>query len=102
MQGGPNMSHDTSHDIERISIDDLSQQALGRFFLRAALIILLALCVMEEFWASLALLMFVGGFSCSAFALLRNESPASPSLNFWDESVGHYAVFFLMKALGHI
>ena len=99
------MSHDTERiypDTERIALDDTSQMALWRFLVRSALIVFLALVIQEEFWQSLGFLLFIGGLSCSCAALWRRDSPNSHSLTYWDESVGHYAMFLGLRAFGQI
>jgi len=99
-QGVSRRRSSMSPDTERIAIDDVSQQVLRRFVVRSVVIVFLALIVQGEFWQSLALLLFVGGFICSCAALLKNEASDPHSLNYWDESVGHYAVLLFIKALG--
>lgn len=89
-----------SPDTERIFLDDTSREVLRRFFVRSLVIVLLALVVQEEFWQTLGFLLFVGGFSCSCVAVLKEETADPNSLNYWDESVGHYATLLFFKALG--
>jgi hypothetical protein len=91
-----------SPDTERIALDDTSQLVLWRFLVRSALIVLLALVIQEGFWQSLGFLLFVGGFTCSCAALWRQEPVNSSSLTYWDESVGHYAVFLGLRTVGQI
>ncbi len=84
-------------DVRQLALNE-TQEVLRRFFIRSLFVLFLPFFLQIEFWPTVTMLMFVGGFSCTWVAILREESVLGPSLTYWDEAAGHYGIFFLLSA----
>lgn len=91
------MPLNTEPDVGQLVLNE-TQQVLRRFFIRSLFVLFLPFFLQIEFWSTATMLMFVGGFSCTWVAVLREDSVFGPSLTYWDEAAGHYSLFFLLMA----
>ena len=90
------MPPNTEPDMGQLALNE-TQQVIRRFFIRSLFVLFLPLFLQMEFWPTVTMLLFVGGFSCTWVAILREESLLGPSLTYWDEAAGHYSLFFLLS-----
>jgi len=92
------MPSDTEREVGQLA-QNTTQQVLQRFFVRCLIALFLPLLLQLEFWPTVATLMFVGGISCSWVAIIKEEVAFGRSLNYWDESAGHFGLFCLLTAV---
>jgi hypothetical protein len=91
------MPPNTESDVGQLALGE-TQHVLRRFFIRSLFVLFLPFVLQIEFWSTVAMLMFIGGFSCTWVAFLREEPVHGPSLTSWDEAAWHYSLFFLLMA----